>query len=136
MGDERGSGTAGKNYAFAVSPYASRLTLYGGEIGFVMSFNVASRWNTNPQTSKPEGWSSSGSAPRRENMPATASLGDLKAAQKDLLEAKNLDELKAAFKSWKGEEANKNREARHVDLWAGVTAKGEKWAGPSAGIIG
>ena len=31
-------------------------------------------------------------------MPAIASLEDLKAAQKDLQEAKDLDELKAAFK--------------------------------------
>ena len=31
-------------------------------------------------------------------MPAIASLEDLKAAQKDLLESKNLDELKVAFK--------------------------------------
>jgi hypothetical protein len=35
-------------------------------------------------------------------MPAIASLEDLKAAQKDLLAAKDLDELKAAFK--KGEQ--------------------------------
>jgi len=34
-------------------------------------------------------------------MPAIASLEDLKAAQKDLLEAKNLEELKAAFKRWR-----------------------------------
>ena len=34
-------------------------------------------------------------------MPAIASLEDLKAAQKDLLEAKDLDELKAVFKRWK-----------------------------------
>jgi hypothetical protein len=34
-------------------------------------------------------------------MPAIASLEDLKAAQKDLLEAKNLEELKAAFKKWR-----------------------------------
>ena len=34
-------------------------------------------------------------------MPAIASLEDLKAAQKDLLEAKKLDELKAAFKKWR-----------------------------------
>ena len=34
-------------------------------------------------------------------MPAIASLEDLKAAQKDLLEAKNLNELKAAFKKWR-----------------------------------
>jgi hypothetical protein len=31
-------------------------------------------------------------------MPAIASLEDLKAAQKDLLEAKDLDELKKVFK--------------------------------------
>ena len=31
-------------------------------------------------------------------MPAIASLEDLKAAQKDLLEAKTLEELRAAFK--------------------------------------
>jgi hypothetical protein len=33
-------------------------------------------------------------------MPAIASLEDLKAAQKDLLEAKDLDELKRVFKKW------------------------------------
>jgi hypothetical protein len=36
-----------------------------------------------------------------EPMPAIASLEDLKAAQKDLLEAKNLEELKGAFKKWR-----------------------------------
>ncbi len=34
-------------------------------------------------------------------MPAIASLEDLKAAQKDLLSARNLNELKAAFKKWR-----------------------------------
>jgi hypothetical protein len=34
-------------------------------------------------------------------MPAIASLEDLKAAQKDLLEAKDLNELKATFKKWR-----------------------------------
>ena len=34
-------------------------------------------------------------------MPAIASLEDLKAAQKDLHEAKDLNELKAAFKKWR-----------------------------------
>ena len=34
-------------------------------------------------------------------MPAIASLEDLKAAQKDLLEAKDLNELKAVFKKWR-----------------------------------
>jgi hypothetical protein len=34
-------------------------------------------------------------------MPAIASLEDLKAAQKDLLEAKDLKELKAIFKKWR-----------------------------------
>ncbi len=34
-------------------------------------------------------------------MPAIASLEDLKSAQQDLLSAKNLDELKAAFKKWR-----------------------------------
>ena len=34
-------------------------------------------------------------------MPAIASLEDLKAAQKDLLEAKDLEELKATFKKWR-----------------------------------
>jgi len=34
-------------------------------------------------------------------MPAIASLEDLKAAQKDLREAKDLTELKAAFKKWR-----------------------------------
>ena len=44
-------------------------------------------------------------------MPAIASLEDLKAAQKDLLEAKDLNELKAKFKStslsWRLESQNK-----------------------------
>ena len=34
-------------------------------------------------------------------MPAIASLEDLKAAQKDLLEAKDLDDLKRVFKKWR-----------------------------------
>jgi len=34
-------------------------------------------------------------------MPAIASLEDLRAAQQDLLQAKDLDELKAAFKRWR-----------------------------------
>jgi len=34
-------------------------------------------------------------------MPAIASLEDLKAAQKELLEAKDLAELKAVFKKWR-----------------------------------
>jgi hypothetical protein len=34
-------------------------------------------------------------------MPAIASLEDLKAAQKDLLEAKDLAEFKAVFKRWR-----------------------------------
>ena len=34
-------------------------------------------------------------------MPAIASLEDLKAAQKDLLEAKDLEELKQVFKKWR-----------------------------------
>ncbi len=34
-------------------------------------------------------------------MPAIASLEDLKAARKDLLEAKDLNELKAVFKNWR-----------------------------------
>jgi hypothetical protein len=34
-------------------------------------------------------------------MPAIALIEDLKTAQKDLLEAKNLDELKATFKKWR-----------------------------------
>ena len=34
-------------------------------------------------------------------MPAIASLEDLKAAKKDLLEAKGLNELKAVFKKWR-----------------------------------
>jgi hypothetical protein len=34
-------------------------------------------------------------------MPAIASLEDLKAAQKDLLAARALDELKAVFKKWR-----------------------------------
>jgi hypothetical protein len=34
-------------------------------------------------------------------MPAIASREDLKAAQKDLLEAKDLGELKAVFKRWR-----------------------------------
>ena len=34
-------------------------------------------------------------------MPAIAPIEDLKAAQKDLQQAKNLEELKAAFKKWR-----------------------------------
>jgi len=34
-------------------------------------------------------------------MPAIASLEDLKAAQKDLLAARDLDELKRVFKKWR-----------------------------------
>jgi hypothetical protein len=34
-------------------------------------------------------------------MPAIASLEDLRAAQKDLLEAKDLNDLKAVFKKWR-----------------------------------
>jgi hypothetical protein len=34
-------------------------------------------------------------------MPAIASLEDLRAAQKDLLQAKDLDELKVVFKKWR-----------------------------------
>jgi hypothetical protein len=34
-------------------------------------------------------------------MPAIASLDDLKAAQRDLSEAKSLDELREAFKKWR-----------------------------------
>lgn len=34
-------------------------------------------------------------------MPAIAFLEDLKAAQKDLLEAKDLEELKSGFKKWR-----------------------------------
>jgi len=62
---------------------------------------LALRPKDGPQTSKPEGWSSSGSAPRRENIPAIAPLEDLRAAQKDLLEAKDLDALKTVFKKWR-----------------------------------
>ena len=38
---------------------------------------------------------------RLRTMPAIASLEDLKAAQKDLQEAKDLNELKAVFKKWR-----------------------------------
>jgi hypothetical protein len=34
-------------------------------------------------------------------MPAIASLEDLKSARKDLLEAKDLNELKTVFKKWR-----------------------------------
>jgi len=34
-------------------------------------------------------------------MPAIASLDDLKAAQQDLLRAKDLEELKSVFKKWR-----------------------------------
>jgi hypothetical protein len=34
-------------------------------------------------------------------MPSIVSLEDLKTAQRDLSEAKNLDELKATFKRWR-----------------------------------
>ena len=58
-----------------------RRTLY--PMRFV--FFIASRPKVGPQTSKPEGRSSSSSALRRVNMPAIASLEDLKAAQKERL---------------------------------------------------
>ena len=35
-------------------------------------------------------------------MPAIASLEDLKTAQKDLLEAEDIGELKRVFKKWRG----------------------------------
>jgi len=35
-------------------------------------------------------------------MPAIAPIEDLRNAQKDLLAAKDLDELKATFKKWRG----------------------------------
>jgi hypothetical protein len=38
---------------------------------------------------------------KENTVPAIASLEDLKSAQKDLLEATNLEELKAAFKKWR-----------------------------------
>ncbi len=34
-------------------------------------------------------------------MPAIASIEDLRVAQKDLLEAKDLDDLKRIFKKWR-----------------------------------
>ena len=34
-------------------------------------------------------------------MPAIASLEDLKAAQRDLMESKNVDELKEVFRKWR-----------------------------------
>jgi len=36
-----------------------------------------------------------------KKMPAIASLEDLKAAQRDLQEAKDMDQLKAVFKKWR-----------------------------------
>jgi len=38
---------------------------------------------------------------QENTMPAIASLEDLKSAQKDLLEAKDLNELKTVFKKWR-----------------------------------
>jgi hypothetical protein len=38
---------------------------------------------------------------KEKTMPAIASLEDLKSAQRDLLEAKDLDELKRVFKKWR-----------------------------------
>jgi hypothetical protein len=38
---------------------------------------------------------------KEKSMPAIASLEDLKSAQKDLQEAKDLNELKTAFKKWR-----------------------------------
>ena len=64
-------------------------------------FFIASRPKVGPQTSKPEARSSSSSALRRVNMPAIASLEDLEAARKDLLEVKDLNELKTVFKKWR-----------------------------------
>jgi hypothetical protein len=56
-------------------------------------------------------------------MPAIASLEDLKAAQKDLQEAKDLTELKAVFKKWRkigwknvcGDSMGKGRAIRRLD---------------------
>ena len=43
-----------------------------------------------------------GVLPNEEDyMPAIASLDDLKAAQQDLLQAKDINELKTAFKKWR-----------------------------------
>jgi len=38
---------------------------------------------------------------KEDIMPAIASVEDLKAAQKDLLSAKDLDDLKGVFKKWR-----------------------------------
>ncbi len=38
---------------------------------------------------------------KQKPMPAIASLEDLKAAQKDLLEAKDIEELKRVFRKWR-----------------------------------
>ena len=40
-------------------------------------------------------------AKQEDYMPAIASLDDLKAAQQDLLQAKDLEELKSVFKKWR-----------------------------------
>ena len=64
-------------------------------------------------------------------MPAIASLEDLKTAQKDLLEAKNLEELRAAFKKWR-----KIGWKNVCKLWLGERTpeqlKGEDSWGPSS----
>jgi hypothetical protein len=55
-------------------------------------------------------------------MPAIASLEDLKAAQKDLLEAKDLDELKAVFKKC-GAPPNKRITVYGTSMWCDIPAR-------------
>jgi hypothetical protein len=60
-------------------------------------------------------------------MPAIASLDDLKATQQDLRQAKDLDELKAAFKKWrrigwKKERSALSQCASHQDGQEGLKA--------------
>jgi hypothetical protein len=80
-GNEPFSGTASE-MEFLGSIGAKNPQAQRSSSGVVLN-RLALRPKDGPQTSKPEGWSSSGSAPRRETMPAIASLEDLKAAQKE-----------------------------------------------------
>lgn len=57
-------------------------------------------------------------------MPAIASLEDLKAAQKDLMEAKDIDELKKAFRRWR-RIGWKNICKPWLDEWTPGQPKGE-----------
>lgn len=57
-------------------------------------------------------------------MPALASLEDLRAAQKELLEAKDLDELKAVFKRC-GAPPNGRIKLYGTSMWCDIPARAD-----------